>query len=56
MKKLILLLALSGCQITIAKLPEPAPSDVVEALKQHAQMLDVLAKDYQSRNEVKGKK
>lgn len=43
------LLFLTGCQITIAKLPAPVDSDVAGALKQHAQMLDVLADDYAKR-------
>lgn len=56
MKKLILVVLLSGCQITIAKLPEPISADVASALQQHAQMLDVLAKEYQERNKDKEKK
>lgn len=47
------LILLSGCQITVAKLPDPVPADVAEALKQHAQILDVLAKEYQERNKDK---
>lgn len=46
------ILILTGCQITLAKLPEPVDPDVAGALKQHAEMLDVLAKDYQERQRV----
>lgn len=51
MKTIILsvLIALLGCQITIARLPSPVDPDVAGALKQLAQNVDVLAADYQER-------
>lgn len=51
MKYLVIasLIVLSGCQMTIAKLPSPdAPATVVQ---EHAQVLKVLVDDYNKRVE-----
>jgi hypothetical protein len=57
MKKLIVLtLILSGCQLTIQRLPSPVDPDVAGALKQLAQNVDVLAADYQKRKKAEVKK
>ena len=54
MKKLILLtLLLSGCQLTIQRLPAPVEADVAGALKQHAENLNVLIEDYKARHPQK---
>lgn len=50
-----ILIALSGCQLTIARLPSPVDPDVAGALKQLAQNVDVLAADYQERKSLKEK-
>jgi hypothetical protein len=47
---LSILIALSGCQITIARLPSPVDPKVAGALVQHAQNLDVLIADYKERH------
>lgn len=43
------LIALSGCQLTIARLPEPVNPDVAQKLIQQEEVLKVLADDYNKR-------
>ncbi len=52
MKNLVLLsiLFLAGCQITVAKLPEPLDPQLVGVLKNHEETLAVLADEYKKRH------
>ena len=54
MKKLIVLtLILSGCQLTIQRLPAPVDPDVAKIVANHDEALKVLADDYNKRQEKK---
>jgi uncharacterized lipoprotein YajG len=55
MKRVITLsiLILAGCQITVAKLPDPVDPQILETLKNYEQTLSVLVEDYKKRNEPK---
>lgn len=43
------ILLLTGCQLTIARLPEPVSPDLVQKLSQQEEVLKVLADDYNKR-------
>lgn len=43
------ILLLTGCQLTIARLPEPVSPDLAQKLIQQEEVLKVLADDYNKR-------
>ena len=46
MKKLIFLLALTGCQVTVQKLPDPVNPDLASVIQEHSKALQVLVDEY----------
>jgi len=44
------ILILTGCQITVARLPEPISADVAKVLDNHEQALKVLVDEYNKKN------
>lgn len=44
--KYLALLLLTGCQITVSKIPDPVNPDVAKLLSEHQQALEVLVKEY----------
>lgn len=46
----LIILILTGCQITVARLPAPVDAEVAKVLGNHEQALKVLVDEYNKKN------